>query len=91
MRPLTTAQTVAQLAVTLNEFEYAQDALRLGDHSVDLNFSAALRAATENPAPANLIKPTRWPNASAKASAVVKADQGRRRTVLTQQLAKSAP
>ena len=36
MRPLTTAQTLAQLAVTSGEREYAQDALRLGDHLVDL-------------------------------------------------------
>jgi small-conductance mechanosensitive channel len=52
-RPLTTAQALAQLAATANERQYAQDALRLGDHSVDLNFAAALENAAENQAPAN--------------------------------------
>jgi small-conductance mechanosensitive channel len=52
-RPLSTAQTLAQLAATANERQFAQDALRLGDHSVDLNFAAALEDAEENPAPAN--------------------------------------
>jgi Mechanosensitive ion channel len=52
-RPLTTAQTLAPLAATPGERQFAEDALRLGDHSVDLNFSAALHDATENPPPAN--------------------------------------
>lgn len=52
-RPLTTAQTLAPLAATAGEKQYAEDALRLGDHAVDLNFSAALHDATENPPPAN--------------------------------------
>jgi len=51
MRPLETAQQLAQLAVTHSEQDYAQQALRLADHSVDLAFAAALQDATENPAP----------------------------------------
>lgn len=51
MRPLETAQQVAALAVTHTEEDYAQQALRLADHSVDLAFSAAIHDATENPPP----------------------------------------
>ena len=49
--PLDTAGQLAQLAVTPTEQEYAEEALRFGDHSVDLGFDAAMRDATENPAP----------------------------------------
>ena len=52
-RPLSTAQALAQLAATPNERQFAQDALRLGDHSVDLNFAAALQEAAENPTSSN--------------------------------------
>ena len=84
------AQTVGQLkAVAPNELEYAQDAMRLGDHSVDLNFSAALREASENPPPAN-PQTNALAQRVSEASAVVKADQDRV-AVLTQQLAKSVP
>jgi len=48
---LQTAQQVAPLAVTHWEQEYAQQALRLADRSVDLSFNAALEDAKENPAP----------------------------------------
>jgi small-conductance mechanosensitive channel len=48
---LQTAQQLAPLAVTRWEQEYAQDALRLADRSVDLAFAAALEDAKENPAP----------------------------------------
>jgi small-conductance mechanosensitive channel len=48
---LQTAQQLAHLAITLEEQEFAQEALRLGDHSVDLAFDAALRDAEQNPAP----------------------------------------
>jgi small-conductance mechanosensitive channel len=56
-RPYETAQQLAPLAVTHTEQEDAQEAVRLGDRSVDLAFAAALRDATENPAP--LTKETR--------------------------------
>lgn len=49
MRALETAQQLAQLAVTHSEEDYAQQALRLADHSVDLTFAAAVDEATENP------------------------------------------
>jgi small-conductance mechanosensitive channel len=49
--PLDTAQQLASLAATHAEQGYAEEALRLGDHSVDLAFAAAMRDATENPAP----------------------------------------
>ena len=48
-RPLETAQQLAQLAVTHTEQDYAQQALRLADHSVDLAFAAAVDQAAENP------------------------------------------
>jgi small-conductance mechanosensitive channel len=48
---LDTAQQLAPLAITHMEQDYAVQALRLGDHSVDLAFSAALHDAAENPVP----------------------------------------
>jgi len=50
-RALETAQQLAQLAVTHTEQDYAQQALRLADHSVDLAFASAMREAAENPPP----------------------------------------
>jgi small-conductance mechanosensitive channel len=46
---LETAQQLAALAVTPWEKQYAEDALRLADHSVDLAFTAGLADAVENP------------------------------------------
>ncbi|HUY81055.1 MAG TPA: mechanosensitive ion channel domain-containing protein [Acidobacteriaceae bacterium] len=43
--PWQTVQTLAQLAVTAEEKEYARDAERLADHEVDQAFAAALRKA----------------------------------------------
>ncbi|HWE86129.1 MAG TPA: mechanosensitive ion channel domain-containing protein [Terracidiphilus sp.] len=43
--PWQSAQTLAALAVTAEEKEYAQEAERLADHSVDQAFAAALRKA----------------------------------------------
>lgn len=43
--PWTTAQTLAGMAVTAEEKEYARQAERLADHSVDQAFAAALREA----------------------------------------------
>ena len=50
-RAVDSAQQLAQLAVTHTEQDYAQQALRLADHSVDLAFAAALQEATDNPPP----------------------------------------
>ena len=47
--PLTTAQSLAQLSNSPAEQRFAQEALRIGDHEVDLAFAAALRDVTEHP------------------------------------------
>ncbi|MGC1620630.1 MAG: mechanosensitive ion channel domain-containing protein [Candidatus Acidiferrum sp.] len=47
--PLTTAQALAQLSNSPAEERLAQEALRIGDHEVDLTFAAALRDVTEHP------------------------------------------
>lgn len=76
MRPLDTAQQLAQLAVTHMEQDYAQQALRLADHAVDLAFAAAIEDATENPPP--LTPQTRELSARIKAGeTAVAADQNR--------------
>jgi small-conductance mechanosensitive channel len=49
LSPLDTAQRLAALAVTPSERDFAQDALRLGDHAVDLAFGMALRNAVLAP------------------------------------------
>ncbi|HTQ60556.1 MAG TPA: mechanosensitive ion channel family protein [Candidatus Solibacter sp.] len=49
--PLTTAQNLAQLSNSSGEQRFAEEALRLADHEVDLAFAAALRDASENPPP----------------------------------------
>src|SRR5450631_3693464 len=46
LRPWQTASTLASLAVTNEEAEYAQEAERLADHEVDQAFAAALREAS---------------------------------------------
>ena len=86
-RPLDTAEQLAPLAVAHTEQEYAWEALRLGDHSVDLAFDAAMRDAAENPTP--VTPQTRELSARIKAAdATVAADEDRV-TNLTQQLAKA--
>ena len=45
LRPWQTAQTLASLAVTAEEKEYAREAEHLADHEVDQAFAAALRQA----------------------------------------------
>jgi small-conductance mechanosensitive channel len=86
-RPLDTAQQVAALAVTRTEQDYAADALRLGNRSVDLAFAVAIRDAAQNPPP--LTPETRQLTARIKAGgAAVAADQNRV-TQYTQLLAKA--
>jgi small-conductance mechanosensitive channel len=46
LRPWQTAWSLAPLAVTAEEREFARDAERLADHEVDQAFAAALRQAT---------------------------------------------
>src|SRR5580658_2328792 len=73
---LDTAEQLAPLAITHMEQDYAVQALRLGDHSVDLAFSAALHDAMENPAP--LTPQAQQVAARVKsASAATAADQAR--------------
>jgi len=50
-RPLLTAEQLARLAATPEEQDLAQQALRVADHEVDMNFASALRNATLHPAP----------------------------------------
>ena len=45
LSPWQTAQTLSALAVTAEETEFAQDAMRLADHDVDQAFASALRQA----------------------------------------------
>jgi small-conductance mechanosensitive channel len=47
--PLLTAQRLAQMPTTAEELPFAEEALRLGDHDMDLAFAAAVRDAQEHP------------------------------------------
>ena len=88
MRPLETAQQAAALAVTHTEQDYAQQALRLADHSVDLAFAVAIHDAAENPPP--LTPEVRQLAARVKTGqAAVAADQNRI-TQFTAALAKAS-
>ncbi len=76
MRPLLTARKMAALATAPEEQEFAHQALRLGDHAVDLAFADAMRQAADNPAePTPQIK--ELVSAKEKARAAVDADQKR--------------
>jgi small-conductance mechanosensitive channel len=48
-RPFETAERLATLADTPEEMELAREAIRLGDHSIDLAFTIALVEAAEHP------------------------------------------
>jgi small-conductance mechanosensitive channel len=47
--PLLTAQHLAQMPTSTEEQPFAEEALRLGDHEMDLAFAAAVRDAEEHP------------------------------------------
>src|SRR5258708_30170715 len=47
--PLLSAQRLAQMATSAEEKPFAEEALRLGDHEMDLAFAAAVRDAEANP------------------------------------------
>jgi len=49
LRPLQTAQRMATMAGTSEEQAFAHEAVKTGDHEVDLAFFDALRTAQENP------------------------------------------
>ena len=82
-----TAQQMAALAVTRTEREYAQEALRLADQSVDLAFAAALEEAAENPAPAS--PEVRQAAAHVNAAEASQAADQDKVTQLTQKVAKA--
>jgi small-conductance mechanosensitive channel len=84
---LQTAQQLAPLAVTPEEQEFAQEAIRLADHSVDLAFDAAVRDAEENPAP--LTPETRALSVRLKQGRADVAADEEHITQLTQQVAKA--
>jgi small-conductance mechanosensitive channel len=47
--PLLTAQRLSQMPTSAEEKPFAEEALRLGDHEMDLAFAAAVRDAEEHP------------------------------------------
>ena len=47
--PLQTAQRLAKMPISGEELPFAQEALRLADHEMDLAFAAAVRDAEEHP------------------------------------------
>jgi small-conductance mechanosensitive channel len=47
--PLLTAQRLVQMPTSAEEQPFAEEALRLGDHDMDLAFAAAVRDAEEHP------------------------------------------
>src|SRR6267378_3811664 len=47
--PLLTAQRLVQMPTSAEELPFAEEALRLGDHDMDLAFAAAIRDAEEHP------------------------------------------
>src|ERR1035438_6955919 len=51
LQPLHTAQSLASLAVTRDEQDFARQAVQLADHELDLAFAAALRAAAGHSGP----------------------------------------
>jgi small-conductance mechanosensitive channel len=75
-QPLRTARDMAKLVSSWDEQRLAQQALKLADHEVDLDFAAALRDATENPAPRTPESRELYERLN-KAEAVVKAEQSR--------------
>ena len=87
-RALDTAQQLGALAVMRTEHDYAEDAERLADRSVDLSFAIAIHDAGRNPAP--LTPQTRELTERIKAGqSAVTADQSRV-TQFTQLLAKTS-
>src|SRR5258708_11932296 len=47
--PLLTAQRLVQMPTSAEEKPFAEEALRLADHEMDLAFAAAARDAAQNP------------------------------------------
>jgi small-conductance mechanosensitive channel len=74
-RPLQTARNMAKLSATWDEQRLANQALRAGDHEVDLAFSDALRDAANHPAPATPQTQAMFTRLN-KAQETLKRDQG---------------
>lgn len=87
-RPLDTAQQLGALAVMRMEHDYAQDAERLADRSVDLAFAIAIHDAGRNPAP--LTPQTRQLTERIKAGETAVTGDQSRVTQFTQLLAKTS-
>ena len=49
--PILTAQKLAQMATTAEELPFAQEALRIADHEMDLAYAAAKRELEDHPTP----------------------------------------
>src|SRR5664279_1541438 len=82
--PLLTARSLVPLATTLEEKQLALQAERLGNHSVDLAFSYALRTAATAPVPKT---PELKALADAKAKALAAVEAGEQEMArLTRQL-----
>jgi small-conductance mechanosensitive channel len=73
-QPVQTARSMATLASTREEQRFAQQALRLADHAVDLAFADALRETTLHPA-ASTPETTELFARVSRAEAQVKLDQ----------------
>ncbi|MGC2184257.1 MAG: mechanosensitive ion channel domain-containing protein [Terriglobales bacterium] len=73
-QPVQTARSMASLASTREEQRFAQQALRLADHAVDLAFAAAMREATLFPAASTPETKELFARVS-RAEAQVKSDQ----------------
>lgn len=74
--PLKTARNMAKLASGWDERRLADEALRLGDHEVDLAFADALRDAANSPAQSTPQAREMYARVN-KAQALAKADQER--------------
>ncbi len=87
-RPLKTARNMAKLASGWDERRLAEEALKLGDHEVDLAFADALRDAANSPAQSTPQAREMYARVS-KADALAKADQ-QRIDELNKQIAKAS-
>jgi len=88
-RPLQTARKLASLALDQEEQRFAQQAMKVADHEVDLAFAAGLRNATEHPVPLTPVAKQLYSHVS-QAEATVKADEDRI-DQLKKQLAAASP
>jgi small-conductance mechanosensitive channel len=88
-RPLQTARKLASLALDQDEQRFAQQAMKVADHEVDLAFAAGLRNATEHPVPLTPVAKQLYSHVS-QAEATVKTDEDRI-DQLKKQLAAASP